>query len=107
MLHLQALNNYQSYGGRIKSLFCCQANREGQLFKKKKKKKDSLCVISFGRMSISLNQTNNRKIKTANPAMIHSFDLELLSKIWLGFGVQSKSLCGVLLAAQCKGAQSR
>lgn len=36
--------------------------------------------------------------------MIRSFDLDVLSEILPGFRIQSKSLCGVLLAAQCKGA---
>lgn len=54
-------------------------------------------------MRLSLNQTTNRKIKMAKPSVIHSFDPELLSTIWQGFRIQSKRLCGVLLAAWCKG----
>lgn len=42
-----------------------------------------------------------------NPMMIHSFDLELLFKTYLGFKIQSKSLRGILLVVRCKGAQSR
>lgn len=64
-----------SANAKKKSLFCCKSNWEGQL---------SVTQRIYHEYGCWTKQMTER-LRWQDPSMIHSFDPELLSKIWLGF----------------------